>query len=122
MSKQLGELFKGAFLKNYNKLTKHSEPLKIVGIEENLKESPIGLQDQYSCFTVIARQINYRGHIEFLNNKPEATTCIEAFSDNKRRPPKHPKPVAKRLKVANKPDKKPKRIRKIQEEDRYGQL
>ncbi len=76
MGKQLGELFKAAFMKNYDQLAKHSEPLRILGTEENLKESPIGFADQHSCFTVIARQIDYRGHIEFLNNKQQATTCV----------------------------------------------
>lgn len=37
MSKQLGELFKAAFMKNYSQLAKLSDPLKIIGYEENLK-------------------------------------------------------------------------------------
>ena len=96
MSKEMGDAFKTAFMKNYTQLVKHCDPLKIVGVEENLKESPIGLADQYSCFTVLATQINYQGQIEFLNNKSMATTCIEAFSDNKKKITKANKAVAKK--------------------------
>ena len=30
----------------------------------------------------MANKINYDGQIEFLNQKVNASTCIEAFSDN----------------------------------------
>jgi hypothetical protein len=56
---------------------------------------------------VVAKQINYRGQIEFLNNKSEAYTCIEAFSDNKKKITKLTKTLTKRtLKNAAKNDRK----------------
>jgi hypothetical protein len=113
MEKEIGEVFKAAFIKNYNHLVKHSEPITIVGVEENLKESPIGSGDQYSCYTVIARQINYRGQIEFLNNKTEATTCIEAFSDNKKKITKSGKALTKRSLKNPHPSKLEKKFKKF---------
>jgi len=60
-----------------------------------LKESPIGNGDKYSCFTVIVSKIKYKGIIEFLNCKRSKSTCIEAFSDNKKKPIKIQKPYTK---------------------------
>jgi hypothetical protein len=68
---------------------------------------------------VIAKQINYGGHIEFLNNKVEATTCIEAFSDNKKKITKQPRTLGKRSLRGNpRNDKK----RKGRRDSAYGQL
>ncbi len=67
-----------------------------MGEEEDLKESPIGSDDKFSCYTVIASKINYRGQIEFLNQKGFNSTYIEAFSDNKKKIAKHPKSLYKK--------------------------
>lgn len=96
MQREIGDHFKAAFMKNYSALVKNSDPIEISGIEENLKESPIGNGDKYSCFTVIASKIKYRGMIEFLNQKATTSTCIEAFSDNKKKVNKVPKLTTKR--------------------------
>jgi hypothetical protein len=72
-----------------------TEPIEITGVEENLKESPIGNSNKFSCFSVIASKIKYRGVIEFLNQKVGARTCIEAYSDNKKRNVKVTKPIRK---------------------------
>lgn len=85
LSREIGVHFKEAFIRNISQMDKNIEPIKIVGNEEDLKESPIGTTDQHSCFAVLATKIKYKGHIEFLNNKATTTTCIEAFSDNKKK-------------------------------------
>jgi hypothetical protein len=59
----------------------------------------------------VAKQINYRGQIEFLNNKSEAYTCIEAFSDNKKKTTKLTKTLTKRT-IKNATNKNERKIRK----------
>ncbi len=59
----------------------------------------------------MAKQINYRGQIEFLNNKSEAYTCIEAFSDNKKKITKLTKTLTKRT-IKNANNKNERKIRK----------
>ena len=76
MQQEFDGHFKKAFEKNYSLLGKNTEPIEITGVEENLKESPIGNSDKFSCYTVIASKIKYRGVIEFLNQKVAACTCI----------------------------------------------
>jgi hypothetical protein len=45
MNKEMSQCFRDAFLKNYSELVKETKPVKIMGVEDNLKESPIGLGD-----------------------------------------------------------------------------
>ena len=85
MNREIGQAFKDAFMKNYNELLTNDASVKISGIEENLKESPIGHANEFSCYTLMAKQIKYKGKIEFLNRKPNASTCIEAFSGHTKR-------------------------------------
>ena len=50
--------------------------MELIGIEESLKESPIGTGDLTSCLTIVANKIKYQGCLSFLNNKSEHSTCI----------------------------------------------
>lgn len=60
LHKEIGIAFKDAFMKNYNELLLNKgKTIQISGVEETLKESPIGHGNQYSCCTLVANQINY---------------------------------------------------------------
>lgn len=63
MAREVSHCFREAFLKHYEELASNSLQMSISGIEEKMKESPIGLDNQSSCYTLIASGIKYGGPV-----------------------------------------------------------